>query len=793
MLSDLESRLHRHTTQLESLTPPISVDEVRSMAASIPAAEIRVPVTVSHRRVVLAVTIAALALIAAGVALALRSEVVEEGPRLGSIMEMEIAPDGLPFLAYSDEENGGVVFAKCADRLCEDITAYTRFSGAFPSISMRPDGRPLIWIDGPDGSELGPWLLDCLDAACTNYITTEIEPPFNQAVALDSAGHVLLIYNDTSGEVIIGTCDDWACASGVDVVRLGSVDPVTGLLDAAGRPLVLFVDGRNLHMLRCHTDHCSGGFDDVIVATGDLEELRPFTAVVGDNNVPWFAYGRYGLQIARCRDLTCAGYDTVSLGDDQRAWAVSTVTAGGLPTFVYNWSESGGTDTLRVARCSDMACTTGTIATIARGRNIGSLAVARSDEGLPVIAYRSADGVTAISCGDPGCTEGALEITTWGQAPSTTLTTPTTQAPIASTWTPLAGFQEAFGSGSEVAAVTGYGSGVIAVGRRCEGESCLPTAWVSDDGRTWEAHPIDDVGVATLIVDGPSGLVAVGFICDGPSGCGGRDEIPEWRGTLQMWRSTDGATWERTTLLGCEPSDVPAECRAAPWRISGGAAGYVLSVNHTDAPITSIWASLDGQVWHYADLGLDEYDEASSSAVWSTQAGMVAMVRVGEFTEEGFSAESRLWSSSDAVTWTERNNATIRMQWGAFESVTWSGGALLSAQEWQGDGQAIQMLYTSPDGLAWTKYPWLDLTEDRVATSIVPFSEGLFALSVEFDSLEGRARAFTWTSSDGLFWQQREWPIAELPLPEDGFLSAPLDDGVLLIGNDELWVWHPGS
>jgi len=426
---DLETRLSRHAAQLETMAPVIDLPEVNSIIAAASTRGLRVPIYVGRPKVVIALAILALGLVAAAVTYALRSEVVEEGPLLGKFMEIEIAPDGLPFIVYSDDVTGGTIFAKCADRFCAEGTTLTRFDGFFPTVLMRDDSRPLIWIDGRDGVEEGPWLLDCDNPACTAYSTTEIADMPTPVSDIAESGRTLMTYWNPAGDLVIGTCESPACPVGITetvVTDAAYVNVFRAFFDPSDRPVLVFVHDSELNLVRCSVPDCSTGYDQSVVASGDFEELTPFDIAVSPEGVPWIVHGRYGVEIVRCSDETCALRDSIPLGTGENAWTISAIVGSdGLPLFIYNWSESTNSMVLKVARCGDVSCMKGTVATLHRGPRVSSFAATLDDEGNPVIAHRTEEGVLAVTCGDPGCTDGALEVTFWDH----TETVPTTTMP----------------------------------------------------------------------------------------------------------------------------------------------------------------------------------------------------------------------------------------------------------------------------------------------------------------------------------------------------------------------------
>ncbi|WP_322778882.1 Hsp70 family protein [Frankia sp. Cas4] len=116
----------------------------------------------------------------------------------------------------------------------------------------------------------------------------------------------------------------------------------------------------------------------------------------------------------------------------------------------------------------------------------------------------------------------------------------------ASAWTPAV-VRSPAGSGPGVmTGVASIGGRLVAVGWTAPpgaGPSqAVPTAWLSPDGRTWQAVGGDlsgSPGQMSDVVAVPGGLLAVGV-----------DRGTDRDGDVAVWRSTDGQTWRRETVTG---------------------------------------------------------------------------------------------------------------------------------------------------------------------------------------------------------------------------------------------------
>jgi hypothetical protein len=821
MIPDLETRLERHAAQMETVAPRIELSEVRSLAASASGKDVRVPIFLGKRRTVFVLVVLAVVVVAAAVTYALRSEMVEEGPLLGKFMEIDVAPDGLPFIVYTDDVTGGTIFAKCADRFCAEGTTFTHFDGFFPTVLMRDDSRPLIWIDGPDGVDVGPWLLDCEDAACSVYAVTELDSMPTEISDIAESGRILMTFWNQAGDLVIGTCENPACQVGITetvVTDAAYVNVIRAFFDASDRPVLIFVHGSELHLVRCRAPDCSTGYDRNAVATGDFDQGTPANLAIGSDGIPWIAHGRYGSQIARCSDEVCTSSETVPLGTDENALVLSAlVGSDDLPLFVYNWSESDDTMVLKVARCSDVSCMKGTVATVHRGSFVSSPTGTLGDDGKPIIAFRSGDGVLAITCGDAACTDGALDVARWNHTdPPLPTAVPDRDSPPTSAvsqppgdpasgplfdpgmWVRVSGFDTMFGcewgatddrssracqpDGSSGLGLSGdvhlvsmvnLDGTLVVVTQACQtapsmqanepelASECVAgfaTAWTSTDGRNWAPSLIAEAGWVEWLVTSGSGLVAVGESCDEEGTC-----LPA------VWTSPDGSSWLPTptgTLPDCTGLQITFQC------ITGvvGGAGHYLMHGH-DATGTALWLSSDGVDWQPIDMNLADDYAAFGEVAWIIEGRLIGLVNVcGPLADDEL---QRLVSDE------------VRDQSTYFWDLSVYG------EHW---ASCSRSLWTSDDGSKWSGS---DATETFGLMSYFGgFSwEGgaLVTGATCQDRYTCKDRA--WASVDGITWDAhslegpRAFPGGPMVATDDGLVSAGIVFDQYETGEDLRFVW----
>ena len=164
----------------------------------------------------------------------------------------------------------------------------------------------------------------------------------------------------------------------------------------------------------------------------------------------------------------------------------------------------------------------------------------------------------------------------------------------------------------------------------------------SADGLNWTAGRALDIGGLggvdiSAVVEGPAGLLAVGFSSAGRCG-------PE--AAEALWTSPDGLIWTRVELPGAFST------------VDGGSTGYIATGTLNKGVTPAVWLSGDGRSWHQVPL-----PKATSGAVVVDGATDFAggYVLAGTQRSDNGCVESEstpslyipsLWWSADGKSWT---------------------------------------------------------------------------------------------------------------------------------------------
>jgi hypothetical protein len=281
-------------------------------------------------------------------------------------------------------------------------------------------------------------------------------------------------------------------------------------------------------------------------------------------------------------------------------------------------------------------------------------------------------------------------------------------------------YDEALSRGT-INSVTAGGPGLVAVGWATEEEDRQVAAvWTSVDGIDWSRVPHDEavfgesvlgVEMSSVTVGGP-GLVAVGGEISGQGATS----------NAVVWTSPDGITWSRVPhndpIFGRKEM---GRCCTSMHSVTAGGPGLVAVggdwPGDDEGGRAAVWTSVDGITWSRVP-----HDEALSGGTMSSvTAGGPGLVAVGAEWEEDESVAA-VWTSVDGIDWSRVPHDEAIFGGGegppgfgaaGMSSVTAAGPGLVavgsdfmrSATLPNGGWVSVAVVWTSPDGIAWSRVP----------------------------------------------------------------------------------------
>ena len=178
-----------------------------------------------------------------------------------------------------------------------------------------------------------------------------------------------------------------------------------------------------------------------------------------------------------------------------------------------------------------------------------------------------------------------------------------------------------------------------------------------------------------------------------------------------------------------------------------------------DDPSAAVWTSTNGSSWTRVPHDESLFGGASSQGMHAGIYFNNSFVAVGFDYAIGDQATAVVWRSPDGVSWTRvANDEAV---FGGTDSqimlAVTAGGPGLVAVGWdQSGGESDGAVWTSPDGISWTRIPHDEAlfggAGRQTIYSVVAGGPGLVAVGA--DESGGDDDAVVWTSADGLMWER---------------------------------------
>jgi hypothetical protein len=280
-----------------------------------------------------------------------------------------------------------------------------------------------------------------------------------------------------------------------------------------------------------------------------------------------------------------------------------------------------------------------------------------------------------------------------------------------------------------------------------------------DTGLVWARVPRDDwalggvgeVAMMAVTVGGP-GLVAVGW--DGHFWGG------EPAGMAAVWTAPDGVDWTRVAhddaVFGVPDSTVMTAVTAGGPGVV--AVGYQVDLS-TDDRDAVVWASPDGLSWVRVPQDEAVFGGPSHQSMTGVAAGGPGLVAVGydiisTGSWPGGDWDAAVWVSSDGSAWS-RVDGTVFGRPGrqVMTAVTAGGPGLVAVGYDNSSGDWRPAVWTSPDGMAWTRAADDDETlGGGMMLAVAAGGPGLVAVGHGGATEGDDPDAVVWVSADGLVW-----------------------------------------
>jgi hypothetical protein len=204
----------------------------------------------------------------------------------------------------------------------------------------------------------------------------------------------------------------------------------------------------------------------------------------------------------------------------------------------------------------------------------------------------------------------------------------------------------------------------------------------------------------------------------------------------------------------------------------------------------AVWTSPDGRVWSRVPTDEAVFGGAGDQAMVMVAVGGPGLVGVG-YDFSGGDGDAAVWTSPDGVGWS-RVPADEAVFGGSGDQVMAAlavgGPGLVAAGYDSSGGDRDAAVWTSPDGVGWSRVPADEAVfgggADQMIWSVIAGGPGLVAVG---DDVSGGDRdAAVWTSPDGVVWSRVAADEAVFGGPADQSLQAvaPGGPGLVAVGFD---------
>ena len=259
---------------------------------------------------------------------------------------------------------------------------------------------------------------------CTVFDITTVDSAgtvgFYSSMAIGTDGFPVISYADLgNGDLKVAHCTDPVCTSAADITTVDSAGFVgfytSIVIGTDGFPVISYFDGfpnNDLKVAHC-TDLACASPADITTVDSIGGFTNAYTSIaIGTDGFPVISHWDFGsgdLKVAHCTDLACTSTADITTVDSAGFVGLYTSLAIGTDGFpVISYFDSGNED-LSVAHCNDLGCTgTTDITTLSSPEFVGGTSLAIGTDGFPVISYTQCIGSGALK---PESTEGR----SWGQ------------------------------------------------------------------------------------------------------------------------------------------------------------------------------------------------------------------------------------------------------------------------------------------------------------------------------------------------------------------------------------------
>ncbi len=273
-------------------------------------------------------------------------------------------------------------------------------------------------------------------APAANYITTLDSTGtvgWDTSITIGADGLGLISYYDsTNADLKVAHCSNTACTAAT--LNTPDGDDIVGAytsiaIGADGRGLISYYDYTNsaLKVLHCGNTTCSAGNTATTLDSGG--DVGAYTSIVigadGLGLISYYDSTNGNLKVAHCSNTACTAATLNTLDSTGVVGAHTSIAIGADGLGLISYYDSTNAD-LKVAHCSNTACTAATLNTLDSTNSVGtdtSIVIGADGRGL-ISYYDSTAGCLMVAhCSNAFCTVATYAVLDAGNIGSHTAIT----------------------------------------------------------------------------------------------------------------------------------------------------------------------------------------------------------------------------------------------------------------------------------------------------------------------------------------------------------------------------------
>jgi hypothetical protein len=327
---------------------------------------------------------------------------IDSSGSVGWYTSIAIGADGLPLIShYANPPNFDLKVAHCNDTACTSASVATLDSvgdvGQYTSVAIGADGLGLISYYDVTNTALK--VAHCNDAACSTAALATLDDSADVGqytsitVGADGLG-LIGYYDNTNDDLKVAHCNDALCSAAalVTLDTGGNVGQWTSIaIGVDGLPLISYYDSTNTALKVAHCNDAACSLAPTLTTVDDSASLGVYTSIaIGADGLGLISYHDFlaaDLRVAHCTNPACTAATTATI--DGGAVGTHTSLAVGVDGLGLISYAAGSPDfDLRVAHCADTACSSATLSTLDSVGNLGTYSSLEiGADGLGVISY----------------------------------------------------------------------------------------------------------------------------------------------------------------------------------------------------------------------------------------------------------------------------------------------------------------------------------------------------------------------------------------------------------------------